>query len=89
MAILPDLVLLPSKHGHTRRLAARDCFERASDLADFDRPRRMLAARLATEDCGRLLQAGERTVEIAHEALITQWPWLQNRGGLDCGSSTG
>ena len=30
------------------------------------------------EDYGRLLLAGERTVEIAHEALITQWPWLQN-----------
>jgi DNA repair exonuclease SbcCD ATPase subunit len=33
-----------------------------------------------------LLLAGERSVEIAHEALITQWPWLRNEGqkfGLD------
>src|SRR5262249_22287713 len=51
---------------------------RAGELADFDGPRRLLADKLATEDCGRLLLAGERTVEIAHEALITQWPWLQN-----------
>jgi tetratricopeptide (TPR) repeat protein len=63
------LVRLGETGGATRR---------AADLADFDGPRRMLAARLATEDCGRLLLAGERTIEIAHEALITQWPWLQN-----------
>ena len=41
-------------------------------------PRRALAAKLATEECARLLLAGETSVEIAHEALITQWPWLQN-----------
>ena len=51
---------------------------RAADLADFDGPRRALASKLATEDCGRLLLAGEKSVEVAHEALITQWPWLQN-----------
>jgi WD40 repeat protein len=67
--ILIRLVRLGETGGATRR---------AADLADFDGPRRMLADRLATEDCGRLLLAGERTVEIAHEALITQWPWLQN-----------
>src|SRR5262249_30064357 len=51
---------------------------RTGDLADLDGPRQALATRLATEDYGRLLLTGERTVEIAHEALITQWPWLQN-----------
>jgi hypothetical protein len=63
------LVRLGETGGATRR---------AAELADFDGPRRMLAARLATEDGGRLLLGGERTVEIGHEALITQWPWLQN-----------
>jgi WD40 repeat protein len=67
--ILIRLVRLGETGGATRR---------AADLADFDGSRRTLAHRLATEDCGRLLLAGERTVEIAHEALITQWPWLQN-----------
>ena len=63
------LVRLGETGGATRR---------ATDLADFDGPRRILAASLATEDCGRLLLAGEKSVEVAHEALITQWPWLQN-----------
>jgi hypothetical protein len=51
---------------------------RVADLGDFDPPRRTLTRKLATEDCGRLLLAGETSVEVAHEALITQWPWLQN-----------
>jgi WD40 repeat protein len=63
------LVRLGETGGATRRVA---------DLADFDPPRRALAGKLATEDCGRLLLAGETSVEVAHEALITQWPWLQN-----------
>jgi tetratricopeptide (TPR) repeat protein len=63
------LVRLGETGGATRRTA---------DFADFDGPRRTLAEKLATEDSGRLLLTGERTVEIAHEALITQWPWLQN-----------
>jgi WD40 repeat protein len=67
--LLIRLVRLGETGGATRR---------AADLADFDGPRRTLVTRLATEDCGRLLLAGERTVEVAHEALITQWPWLQN-----------
>jgi hypothetical protein len=67
--IFVRLVRLGETGGATRRTA---------ELADFDDPRRTLAARLATEDCGRLLFAGEKTVEVAHEALITQWPWLQN-----------
>jgi WD40 repeat protein len=63
------LVRLGETGGATRR---------AADLDDFDGRRRSLAARLATEDCGRLLLAGEKSIEVAHEALITQWPWLQN-----------
>ena len=68
-SLLIRLVRLGETGGATRR---------AADLADFDGPRRVLAARLATEEFGRLLLAGERSIEIAHEALITQWPWLQN-----------
>ncbi|MBV9529830.1 MAG: TIR domain-containing protein [Bradyrhizobium sp.] len=63
------LVRLGETGGATRRLA---------DLADFDPRRRALARKLASEDCGRLLLAGETSIEVAHEALITQWPWLQN-----------
>jgi WD40 repeat protein len=68
-SIFVRLVRLGETGGATRR---------AGDLADFEGPRRALIAKLATEECGRLLFAGERSVEIAHEALITQWPWLQN-----------
>lgn len=67
--VFTRLVRLGETGGATRRVA---------DLADFDPPRRALAGRLATENCGRLLLAGETSVEVAHEALITQWPWLQN-----------
>jgi WD40 repeat protein len=63
------LVRLGETGGATRRVA---------DPADFDPRRRALAGKLATEDCGRLLLAGEKSIEVAHEALITQWPWLQN-----------
>ena len=68
-AVFARLVRLGETGGATRRVA---------ELADFDPPRRALAGKLATEDCGRLLLAGETSVEVAHEALITQWPWLQN-----------
>ena len=67
--VFTRLVRLGETGGATRRVA---------DLADFDPPRSALAGKLATEDCGRLLLAGETSVEVAHEALITQWPWLQN-----------
>ena len=67
--VFTRLVRLGETGGATRRVA---------DLADFDPPRRALAGKLATEDCGRLLLAGETSIEVAHEALITQWPWLQN-----------
>src|SRR6266567_3080347 len=67
--IFVRLVRLGETGGATRR---------AADLADFEGPGRALIAKLATEECGRLLFAGEKSVEVAHEALITQWPWLQN-----------
>jgi hypothetical protein len=41
---------------------------RMAYLSDFNEPHSKLAAKLA----------GESSVEIAHEALITQWPWLQD-----------
>jgi WD40 repeat protein len=68
-ALFTRLVRLGETGGATRRVA---------DQADFDSPRRALAGKLATEDCGRLLLASETSIEVAHEALITQWPWLQN-----------
>jgi hypothetical protein len=68
-AVFARLVRLGETGGATRRLA---------DQGDFDPPRRALAGKLATEDCGRLLLTGETSVEVAHEASITQWPWLQN-----------
>jgi hypothetical protein len=34
---------------------------------------------LSEERYSRLLLLGTDTVEICHEQLITQWPWLQSR----------
>lgn len=67
--VFTRLVRLGETGGATRRVV---------DPADFDPRRLALAGKLATEDCGRLLLAGEKSIEVAHEALITQWPWLQN-----------
>ena len=39
----------------------------------------MLVQRLGRDEFGRLVVVGETSAEIAHEALITQWPWLQGR----------
>jgi hypothetical protein len=53
---------------------------------EFDAEKRKLIANLSSEEGGRLLLARKRSVEIAHEALITQWPWLRTEGqkfGLD------
>ena len=58
-----------------RRLASKEV---------FDDPRYALAQKLASDDFGRLLLVGEGQraesvkIEVCHEALITQWPWLQN-----------
>ncbi|VFU10515.1 protein of unknown function [Methylocella tundrae] len=56
--------------GATRRTAQLDGFDAASQK---------LIALLSSENGSRLLLTSDKTVEIAHEALITQWPWLQNK----------
>ncbi len=59
--------------GVTRRIA------RFEDLGEA---RGALARKLCSEDMGRLLlTVGDDAVEIAHEALITQWSWLQDQIG--------
>jgi TIR domain len=75
--ILARLIRRGELGGATRRMAQRD---------EFDAEKQKLIAHLSSEEGGRLLLAGERSVEIAHEALITQWPWLRTEGqkfGLD------
>jgi hypothetical protein len=57
--------------GATRRMAQRD---------EFDAEKQKLIAHLSSEDGGRLLLASDGAVEIAHEALITRWPWLRTEG---------
>jgi Transposase len=80
-ALLFPILARPIRRGElggaTRRMAQRD---------EFDAEKQKLIAHLSSEEGGRLLLAGERSVEIAHEALITQWPWLRTEGqkfGLD------
>jgi hypothetical protein len=77
--LLLRLVRLGDTGGVTRRVV------RSQELSEG---RLALARKLATEDCGRLLQVralegGETVnVELTHEKLATQWPqyqsWLQN-----------
>jgi hypothetical protein len=69
--ILARLIRRGELGGATRRMAQRD---------EFDAEKQKLIAHLSSEDAGRLLLAGERSVEIAHEALITRWPWLRTEG---------
>jgi WD40 repeat protein len=66
--ILARLIRRGELGGATRRMAQRE---------EFDTEKQKLIAHLSSEDGGRLLLTGERSVEIAHEALITQWPWLR------------
>lgn len=74
-ALFVRLVRLGETGGVLRRIAAKD---------EFDDARRALAEKLASDDYGRLLlvsegrQAEGVKIEVCHEALITQWPWLQN-----------
>ena len=68
--IFVRLVRLGDTGGATRRTAALD---------DFDDSRRALLRRLGDDEHGRLVVVSETSAEIAHEALITQWPWLQSR----------
>jgi Protein of unknown function (DUF2924) len=74
-ALFVRLVRLGETGGVLRRVAGLD---------EFDGARRALADKLASDDYGRLLLVGEALqaanarIEVCHEALITQWPWLQN-----------
>jgi WD40 repeat protein/energy-coupling factor transporter ATP-binding protein EcfA2 len=72
-SLLLRLVRLGDTGGATRRVAHRE---------EFDDPRWRLVQKLASEDGKRLILLGgsaERpTVEIAHEALVTAWPYFQN-----------
>lgn len=71
------LVRLGDTGGAVRRI----CFR-----SELDLPRLALAEKLCSDEFGRLLLAGEDTFEVCHEALITQWPWLQdelNRAAAD------
>ena len=69
-SVFVRLVWLGDTGGATRRTAALD---------EFDDARRDLVQRLGKDEFGRLVVVGETSAEIAHEALITQWPWLQGR----------
>ena len=72
------LVRLGDTGGATRRLATR---------AEFDDARWRLVQKLASKEAKRLVLVGgsdaAETAEIAHEALVTQWPryqtWLSGR----------
>ncbi len=66
------LVRFGETGGVTRRVARLD---------ELDETRVDLARKLATDECSRLLQTGAETVEVSHEALISQWAWLQNEMG--------
>ena len=69
-SIFVRLVRLGDTGGATGRTAALD---------EFDAPEQALLRRLGDDEHGRLLAVSEKSAEIAHEALITQWPWLQGR----------
>jgi WD40 repeat protein len=64
------LITLGDTGGATRRIAS---------FHEFDSRRGNLVKMLSEEGCSRLLLLGADTVEICHEQLITQWPWLQSR----------
>lgn len=69
MPVFVRLIHLGVTGGATRRTAR---------LAEFDGDKRAVIDKLATDEYGRLLLATDETVEIAHEALVTQWAWLNN-----------
>jgi TIR domain len=69
-SVFVRLVRLGDTGGATRRTASLD---------EFDEARRELLQQLGRDDHGRLVAVGEKNAEIAHEALITQWPWLQGQ----------
>ena len=49
-----------------------------ASLDDFDPPRRALLQKLGEDEYGQLVSVGAIHAELAHEAIITQWPWLQD-----------
>jgi WD40 repeat protein len=67
-SVFVRLVRLGDTGGATRRTAG---------LNEFDEARQNLLRRLGDDEHGRLVVVSEFSAEIAHEALITQWPWLQ------------
>src|SRR5262249_44854423 len=68
--IFVRLINLGDTGGATRRVARID---------EFYGSRRGLIKMLSGERCSPLLLLGTETVDICHEQLITQWPWLQSR----------
>ena len=69
-SIFVRLVRLGDTGGATRRTASLD---------EFDEAHQKLLRRLGEENDGRLIVVSEAKADIAHEALISQWPWLQGR----------
>ncbi len=73
VSILLRLVRLGDTGGATRRVAAHD---------EFDHMHWPLIQKLASEEGKRLVLIGgnaeHATAEIAHEALVTAWPYFQN-----------
>jgi hypothetical protein len=69
-SVFVRLINLGDTGGATRRVAG---------FHEFDGPRADLVRMLSEERCSRLLLLGTETVDICHEQLITQWPWLQSR----------
>ena len=67
--IFVRLVRLGDTGGATRRPASLD---------EFDPPRRALLQKLGSGEFGALVVVGDTRAELSHEALITQWPWLQD-----------
>ncbi len=78
-ALLPALLARLVRLGETGGV-----LRRAADVGEFDSARLALAQKLASDEYGRLLLVGEgpstgaTKIEVCHEQLITQWPWLQN-----------
>jgi monovalent cation:H+ antiporter-2, CPA2 family len=70
------LVRLGDTGGATRR---------AAGLNEFSSASKALLQKLAGDDYGRLVAVGEKNAELSHEALITQWPWLQGALKIDTG----
>jgi monovalent cation:H+ antiporter-2, CPA2 family len=79
-SIFVRLVRLGDTGGATRRSAS---------LNEFDSARKALLQKLAGDEYGRLIAVGEKSAELSHEALITQWPWLQGALKTDTGDLRG